>query len=117
MAIHRNRPGKVVGTRVLTLACAAGLMVLLLAACLSNKNAVAAGLPAPNSGFQTGTVFGYDVYIWDCYQDKRIVVYRESAEMRVGPYMREEAECGGMTPIETKLANERKRTLDPSRFW
>lgn len=92
-------------------------MVLLLAACSSNKYVVAAGLPAPNSGFQTGTVHGYDVYIWDCYQTKRIVVYRESAEMRVGPYMREEALCGEMTPIETKLANERKRTLDPSRFW
>lgn len=96
---------------------AVSLMLVLLSACSSNKYVVAAGLPAPDSGFQTGTAFGYDVYIWECYRGKRIVVYRESAEMRVGPFVREEAACGAMTPIETKLANERKRVLDPSRFW
>lgn len=94
------------------------LVVAGLTACSSNKSVVAAGLPDPDRGFQTGTVAGYDVWIWECYQDKHIVIYRTSAEMTAGMYEREETPCGELTPIELKLADvEPKRERDPSTFW
>ena len=99
------------------LVCALCLIVILFQACSFNKYILAAGLPTPDRGYQTGTVFGYDVYIWNCYQGKHIVLYRESAEMRTSPYAREEVECGELTPIETKLTSEAKRDHDPRSFW
>lgn len=100
-----------------TLLCVAALCAILFTACTSNKYIAAMGLPDPDSGFQTGTVAGYDVWIWDCHQGKRIVVWRTSAEMTAGAYTREETTCGGQTPIELKLANEKKRERDPAAFW
>jgi hypothetical protein len=101
----------------LTLFCTLAVCAVIFTACTSNKYFAAAGLPDPDRGYQTGTIYGYDVYIWDCYQGKRIVVWRTSAEMTVGQYAREEAACGGQTPIEIRLADEEKRERDPSSFW
>ena len=103
---------------VILLVCAFGIAAAVFTACTSNKYIAAAGLPAPDRGYQTGTIYGYDVWIWDCYQNKHIAVYRSSAEMTAGMYERQETPCGQLTPIEQKLANdEPKRTRDPSAFW
>ncbi len=107
----------ITGAVVVLLLGAFGVAALLFTACTSNKYIVAAGLPNPDSGFQTGTITGYDVWIWECYQNKRIVLWRTSAEMSAGPYTRQEAPCGEQTPIEIQLANERKRERAPHAFW
>lgn len=93
------------------------LLFVVLASCSINKYAVAAGLPKPDEALQTGTVYGYDLYIWECYQGKRIVVYRYSSEMTASSYTREEASCGETTPIEKKLETETKRERNPDTFW
>src|SRR5262245_61642294 len=102
---------------VAMLVCCAGAMLVLISSCSWNKYIVAAGLPAPDRAYQTGTIYGYDVFIWDCYQNKRIVLWHTSAEMTSGPFTREETVCGGVTPIEEKLADVEKRGRDPTRFW
>ncbi len=89
----------------------------LLTSCSFNKYVVAAGLPAPDAGFQTGTVAGYNVYVWNCYQGKKIVLYNVTSELLAREYKREEAPCGGTTDIETKLAKEPQRALNPASFW
>jgi len=105
------------GAAVPLFLCAALALAFLFTACSTNKNAVAAGLPDPDRAFQTGTAYGYDVFLWDCYQGKHIAVYRTSAEMRAGPFEREEVACGELAPIEVKLAGERQHDLDPKSFW
>lgn len=99
--------------------CLAAVLVVLflLSSCSFNKYVIAAGLPNPDSAFQTGTAAGYNVYIWECYQGKRIVLYNVTTELLSRPYEREETACGGTTEFEKKVANERKRELDPKRFW
>ncbi len=92
-------------------------LVFLLSACSFNKYIVAAGLPPPDTGFQTGTVAGYNVYIWNCCQGKRIVLYNGTSEMVARAFVREEALCGGTTEIEKTLANVPRRALNPESFW
>lgn len=101
----------------LLLLCAAGVVVIVLSSCSVNKYVIAAGLPTPDRAYQTGSLYGYNVYIWDCYQNKHIVLYHYTSEMTSGAFSREESACGATTPIETKLAPEKKRDLRPSAFW
>ena len=93
------------------------LLAFLLSSCASNKNAIAAGLPDPDTGFTTGSVTGYNVYIWECYQGKRIVIFNTSAEFTSTDYQLQEAVCEETTPIEEQLKNESKSDLDPNLFW
>ncbi len=102
---------------IFLLLCTAGVMIVVFSFSPFNKYIVATGLPDPDSAYQTGTLYGYDVYIWECYQGKRIVVYRYSSEMTAGAYSREETACGGVTGIEEKLAGERKRERGAGGFW
>ncbi len=102
---------------VLLLLCVVLVLGFFLTSCSFNKYIVAAGLPNPDRAFQTGTVYGYDVFIWDCYQNKHIVLYRESSEMRAGPFIRQEVACGEQAPIELSLKDERTRDLRPNSFW
>lgn len=114
---RRWRTTFIVLTAIL-LVCGLGICAAIFTAFTSNKYIAAAGLPAPDRGFQTGSIYGYDVWLWDCYQNKHIAVYRTSAEMTAGLYERQEVPCGELTPIETQLANvEPKRDRDPSAFW
>lgn len=106
------------GAAAVLLLCCGAAMVFLFTSCSFNKYLLGAGLPKPDKAFQTGTAVGYDVYIWECYQGRRIVLYHSSAEMFSGPYTREETACGQVTPIEEKLADVKpKRELEPGRFW
>ena len=99
------------------LLCCVLVLLFLFTSCSFNKYIVAAGLPKPDRAFQTGTVAGYDVFIWDCYQGKRIVLYHESSEMRSGPFVRQEVACGQMAPIEQTLASTPRHDLNPDNFW
>lgn len=93
------------------------IILLLVPACASNRDTIAAGLPAPDSAFITGTATGYSVYIWECYRDRRIVIFYGSAEFTKGAYQRQEALCGETTPIEKESIHQPKRELDPKQFW
>lgn len=96
--------------------CVVGLVYFLLTSCAVNKPLVASDLPKPDYAFQTGTVAGYNVYVWECYRDKHIVVYNFTGEMFSGPYKREESACGTLTPIEEAALPQKRRDLDPNRF-
>ncbi len=108
--------GVIAGVAAVLLCCLVLPTLFVLSSCSVNQYVVAFGLPKPDAGFQTGTVFGYNVWIWECHQGKRIVLYNETSEMYAGPFVREEAPCGQQTPIERKLANERTRPMDPDSF-
>lgn len=101
----------------LALLCTVSALAFLLSSCSFNKYIVAAGLPAPDRAFQTGTIYGVDVYVWECYQGKHIVLHRNSSEMAAGPFTREEAACGDTTSIEKQLASTPTRPLNPDHFW
>lgn len=94
------------------------ILSILLVSCGSNKHDIAAGLPAPDAAFMTGVAAGYNVFIWECHQGRRIVIYKESGEMWSSSYRREESVCGSQTPIEITLADAKaKRDIDPKEFW
>lgn len=94
------------------------LLAILLSSCGLNKFNIAAGLPDPDTAYMTGTVAGHNLYIWECYQGKHIVIYQEAGEMWASLYTREEAVCGSPTAIEIKLADIKpKRAIDPKLFW
>jgi len=93
------------------------LTLFLISSCSSNRNTIAEGLPAPDIGYITGSVAGYNVYIWECYQGRRIVIFNTSAEFTSSDYIRQESPCGETTRIEKQLINEPKRELDPNLFW
>ena len=93
------------------------LIMVLLSSCATNKDTIAAGLPDPDTGFVTGTATGYTVYIWECYQGRRIVIFNGTAEFTSSDYERQEASCGETTPIEEKLKDDPKREVDPNLFW
>ena len=97
--------------------CFVLLAVIFLTSCTTNRDSIAAGLPAPDTGFYTGTVTGYNVFIWKCYQGRRIVIFKTSGEMTSSDYERQEAPCGETTAIEKKLETEQKRDEDPKDFW
>jgi len=97
--------------------CFVLLAVILLTSCSSNRDSIAAGLPAPDTGFYTGSVVGYNVFIWECYQGSRIVIFKTSAEMTSSDYERQESPCGETTAIEKQLETEQKKDLDPKEFW
>lgn len=101
---------------VLAVVCVLGLGFFLLTSCSFNKPLVASDLPKPDRAFQTGTVAGYNVYVWECYRDKHIVVYNFTGEMFSGPYKREESACGTVTPIEEEALPQKRRDVDPQRF-
>ena len=97
--------------------CCLGVVLFLFSSCSFNKPFVAADLPNPDRAFQTGTVAGYNVYVWECYQNKHIVVYNATAEFYSGPFKREESMCGTLTPIEVNSAEQKMHPIDPRNFW
>lgn len=96
--------------------CVVLFMFILLSSCHVNKPLVASGLPDPDKAFQTGTAHGYQVYIWECYRDKRIAIYT-FVGFYAGAYKREEVACGELTKIEKTLTNEKQWELDSKKFW
>lgn len=83
-------------------------LVLLTATggcCEEPWNAYPSEVP-PDRSCRTGSVSGYDVYIWECRNDQREVVYYHSAEMSCSEPQKETAPCGERTPIEEELGDK-----------
>lgn len=66
----------------------------------------------PDHSCRTGGGVGHDVWIWECVENRRVVIYQYCGGF-VGcrPAEREEVACGGRTPFERARANE----LSPCR--
>jgi hypothetical protein len=58
----------------------------------------------PDRSCSTGSVQGYDVYIWDCRDGRHTVVAQYSAEMSCQSAIEETSACGSLTPLEATLA-------------
>jgi hypothetical protein len=59
---------------------------------------------APDRSCSTGSVQGYDVYLWGCLRGEHVLVAQYSAEMSCQSPVRETSACGTTTPLEAKLA-------------
>lgn len=57
----------------------------------------------PDRSCRTGEVHGYDVYIWECIDQQRVVVYAYSGETSCEEPQREVVACGQLTAIEQEL--------------
>lgn len=68
---------------------------------------------APDRACRTGGAAGYDVYIWSCYNQQRVVIYKFSGELSCQEPQRETASCGGQTAIEKKLAADVQQGCRP----
>lgn len=95
------------------------LLVLGLAACSSNRDSIAKGLPAPDRGFRISEEASLDVYLWNCNQGKHIAIFRRNAEIYATDYERQQVPCNQTTPIEQSVALEGLTpvNLDPATFW
>ena len=62
-------------------------------------------LTPPDQSCRTGGGVGHDVWIWECYENRRVVIYQYCGGF-VGcrPAEREETACGGCTPFERSHA-------------
>lgn len=61
--------------------CAVILVALIAAGCCSDPWRVYPEHTAPDRTCSTGSVAGYDVYIWDCLRGQHVVVAQWSGEM------------------------------------
>ena len=71
----------------------------------------------PDKSYRTGETHGYDVYIWNCLNNKRIVIYRFTAEMTCKEPVKETTICGDNTNIEKKLAKIKKKPVPDICKW
>ncbi len=95
------------------------LIATTLSSCCARAWKVFRELPPPDESYRTGLggTHGYDVYIWNCHEDKRVVVFSFSAEMSCKGPEKEETECGGMTPLEVTLREVKKDSVPEMMRW
>lgn len=93
------------------------ILTLALVGCGLNRDGIAKGLPNPDTAFSNGFPSGDLVFIWDCFQGKRIAIYRSYSELSADPYQRQEVACGELTPIEKSMPLNERRPQDPKTFW
>ena len=84
--------------------CAVILVALIAAGCCSDPWRVYPEHTAPDRTCSTGSVAGYDVYIWDCLRGQHVVVAQWSGEMSCRSPVQERSACGTLTPLESTLA-------------
>jgi len=103
-------------TRYINYAAIAMITIFLGACCTQPWNRFPQ-LKRPDTSYRTGHSHGYDLYIWECREGKRMVVYRHAGGMTCSEPVLETAPCGGQTPIEKKLASEEKRLVPDQQKW
>ena len=72
---------------------------------------------APDSSFRTGSVAGYDVYIWECLDGQRTVIFKYSAEMSCRDPEMQKAPCGDITDIEKSLEGQSTMPVPEGLTW
>jgi len=93
------------------------LIAFLLTSCCRRAWKVYRKLPTPDEAYRTGTTHGYTVHIWNCYHNKRVVVYQFSAEMSCKDPEKEEVACGEQAEIEKELEGQDKKPLTDLSKW
>ena len=58
---------------------------------------------APDNSCQTGNEAGYNIYIWRCYNNQKIVVFQKSAGLYVFSAQKQVVECGAETEFEKEI--------------
>jgi len=62
---------------------------------------------APDRSCDIGSAtHGHRVYLWSCYEDRKVVIYKYSAEMSAHAPIKETAACGELTKFETEHSSE-----------
>lgn len=51
------------------------------------------------------------MYIWNCYEGKRVIIYKHTSEWSGGPAQKVTAQCGEKATIEIEFEKESKRDL------
>ena len=93
------------------------LLALLLSGCCRRAWKVYRELPTPDEAYITGSTHGYTVYIWNCYNNKRVVVYQFSAEMSCKYPEKEEVACGEQAEIEKEVEGQKKKPITDLKNW
>ena len=57
----------------------------------------------PDSSFRTAGTHGYDVYVWNCVDGQRTVIYKYTAEMTCADPEMVTGPCGEITGFESSL--------------
>lgn len=88
-------------------------LLLILSGCCQKPWQAFPMTTAPDRSCRTGTTHGYDVYIWECKQKQKTVIYQYSAEMSCQPPQREIVPCGELTALEKQLTNKVGKNCSP----
>ena len=67
----------------------------------------------PDRSCRTGGASGYDVHIWTCLNQQRVVIYKYTAEMSCAEPQKEVSACSELAPIEQRLGVEVTAGCDP----
>ncbi len=98
-------------------ACGIGFLWLLDNTSL-NQISVASGLPDPDIAFYTGASHGLNVFVWECFKQKRIAIFKSTGEYGyASKWERQEAACGELTAIEKSIPEKERRPTDVKYFW
>jgi hypothetical protein len=74
----------------------------------------------PDRACRTGSPSGYDVYLWKCVQQQKVVIYQFSGEMSCQQPQKQTAACGELTAIEKELGaavDESCRPVPDAMRW
>lgn len=73
----------------------------------------------PDLQCRTGREMGHDVFIWDCHEGRRVVVFQQcSALLGCDPAGRQTAACGSRAAIELELQlDEACEPVPPKQRW
>ena len=95
-------------------------LVLAAVSCCRRPWKVFPDMPgSPDQSYMTGTVYGYDVYIWECVKGERIVVFQYFAEMSCRKAEMQKVACGRQAPIEKEIErmNMEKKPVPDDLSW
>jgi len=97
-----------------------GLILFALAAvtgCCSESWVKFPVMQGPDLSYRTGADGGYDVYIWNCMNNRRVVIYKFTASFTCREPEKQTSQCGEITPIEAELKDTSKRRVPDSLLW
>lgn len=93
------------------------IFLFILSGCCSKSWTKFSGMQPPDQSYRTGSDGGYDVYIWNCLNNRRVAIYKFTASFTCREPERQTTECGGVTPIEVELKDAIKRKVPDSLNW
>jgi hypothetical protein len=94
------------------------LLVMAAASCCRRPWSMFPDMPgSPDQSYRTGSVFGYDVYIWECLKGERIVIFQYSAEMSCRKAEMQKVPCGQQAPIEKEIEKMEKSPVPDGMRW